>query len=221
VLIVGPVGLLGDAIEDALRKGGHRLVDGGVVSTDEAIGTVASLQPDIVIVDIDAVGPEWRLLLRELARERNHPTLVGLAWSTDPATILDAVLSGATGYLTKDVSGPALARAIAGIERGELAMSRKVAAIALQGLSSARRTAVEVDPADPLLKRITRRESEVLRLLASGLTDREIADTLGLSIRTVESHVTSILRRMGVASRTQAALRYRAAGRTTPADASR
>ena len=140
-------------------KEGLTPVDGGVVGTEDALRRTLEYRPDVVLVDIDAVGAEWRLLVRELVRERDHPAVVTLAWSSDPSTILDAVASGAEGYSTKDVTGPALGRALAGIEHGELAMSRKVAAIALRGMSSARQPTLDVDPDDPAFKRLTRRDA--------------------------------------------------------------
>ena len=130
-----------------------------------------------------------------------------LTASTDNRDLLDAVRYGAGGYLTKDLTGDALLRAIRGLRKGDLAMSRGHAATVVEHLA---RTARPQQPgADTLEGVLSAREQDVLRLLAEGLTDREIASALAISPRTVESHVSSVLRKLGVRNRAEAAQRYR------------
>ena len=130
-----------------------------------------------------------------------------LTVSTDRRDLLGAVRHGAYGYLTKDLSGEALLRAVRGIRRGDLPMSRAHAATVVEYLQrSVRGGTAEGDEVDQLL---SARESEVLRLLAEGLTDREIASALAFSPRSVEGHVSSLLRKLGVRNRAEAAQRYR------------
>jgi DNA-binding NarL/FixJ family response regulator len=207
VLVVGSVGFVGDAIGDALVSSDHVEIVGDVVGAVEAIDAALERRPEVVLLDADATGDDWLDLVRALIALRPAPTVVVLSWR-DGTQVLDAIAAGARGYLTKDLSAPALARAVAGIRKGELAMSRKTAAMALHGLASRtswQRSSVEIDPQ---LARLSAREREVLRLLATGMKDREIAEALSISVRTVESHVAQILRRLHVRGRAQAALRY-------------
>jgi len=118
--------------------------------------------------------------------------------------------NGARGYLTKDVSPEALARSLEGTRTGELVMSRKLAARLMARMSwRGQSERVErVERASPV-EQLTTRERDVLRLLADGLGDRDIAAALTISRRTVETHVSSILHKLGVTNRAEAARRYR------------
>jgi DNA-binding NarL/FixJ family response regulator len=207
VLVVGSVGFVGDAIGDALAAADHVEIVGDVVGAPEAIDAALECRPEVVLLDADAAGDDWLELVQELAALKPAVTVVVLSWH-DGTQVLDAIAAGARGYLTKDLSAAALARAVAGIRKGELAMSRKTAALVLHGLAS--RTAWQLSSAeiDPQLARLSAREREVLRLLATNMKDREIAEALSISVRTVESHVAQILRRLHVRGRAQAALRY-------------
>jgi DNA-binding NarL/FixJ family response regulator len=130
-----------------------------------------------------------------------------LSVSTSDSDLLDAVMAGATGYLTKNVSPEALLRAVHSARRGELAMPRAMAARLVRRLADAARSRGGLD--GPELALLSTREREVLRLLANGHTDREIAVTLTISPRTAETHVASILRKLEVRNRSQAAMLYR------------
>jgi DNA-binding NarL/FixJ family response regulator len=207
VLVVGSAGFVGNAIDDALTASDHVEIAGDVVDAAEAIDAVLERRPEVVLLDADAAGDDWLELVRELAALRPAPTVVALSWH-DGTQVLDAIAAGARGYLTKDLSAQALARAVAGIRKGELAMSRKTAAVVLHGLASRTSWNVSSVEIDPQLARLSAREHEVLRLLATGMKDREIAEALSISVRTVESHVAQILRRLHVRGRAQAALRY-------------
>jgi DNA-binding NarL/FixJ family response regulator len=118
--------------------------------------------------------------------------------------------NGAIGYLTKDLTPDALQRAVRGLSRGELAMSRSMAASVIQGMSRAARRELDGGPGASLGP-LSPREEEILRLLADGLTDREIAERLVISPRTVETHVSNILHKLDVRNRAQAARQYREA----------
>ena len=129
-----------------------------------------------------------------------------LTVSDSDRDVEEAMRSGAHGYLTKDLNPDALVRAVRSAYAGQLAMDRDVAGRLVERLltSSAGRHGD-----DPAIDRLTRREREVLELLADGLTDREIAAALTLSRRTVETHVSSILHKLGARNRAEAVRRYR------------
>ena len=121
--------------------------------------------------------------------------------------VADAMRYGASGYLTKDLSPEALARSLRATQTGELVMPRRLAnrllvRILRRGRRRSRWAELPVD-------RLTVRERDILRLLADGLSDRDIATALTISRRTVESHVSSILRKLDVKNRAEAARRYR------------
>jgi DNA-binding NarL/FixJ family response regulator len=144
-------------------------------------------------------------VLRELAPRLPDTRIVMLTVSSDRRDLLEAVRDGAAGYLTKDLGADALLRAVRGIRTGDLAMSRSMAAEVIRRV--ARRQAGGA-PAREGLAVLSTREDQVLRHLADGLTDREIGERLGISPRTVETHVGSILHKLGVRNRAGAALRY-------------
>jgi DNA-binding NarL/FixJ family response regulator len=129
--------------------------------------------------------------------------------SSSERDLLEAVARGAAGYLTKDLSPEALLRSLRGTQRGELAMSRRFAARALQYFADAARRGRQVSGQEGELMALSPRENDVLAMLADGLTDREIAEALTISPRTVETHVSNILHKLGVRNRAEAAQRYR------------
>ena len=136
-----------------------------------------------------------------------------LTVSSSERDLLEAVARGAAGYLTKDLSPEALLRSLRGTQRGELAMSRRFAARALRYFAdAARRGRRRRQAPEGELMGLSPRENDVLAMLADGLTDREIANALTISPRTVETHVSNILHKLGVRNRAEAAQRYRQGG---------
>ena len=119
----------------------------------------------------------------------------------------DALARGAAGYLTKDLNPEALLRALRGTQQGELAMSRRYAARVMRHFVEAARKGRT--GRSGALEGLSPRENDVLRMLADGLTDREIASALIISPRTVETHVSNILHKLNVRKRAEAAQRYR------------
>ncbi|HEU4863922.1 MAG TPA: response regulator transcription factor [Candidatus Limnocylindria bacterium] len=207
VLLVDDHALVRSAIRQALEAPDVTVV-GEARSAEEALEMAPRLRPDLVLLDIDLPGMTGIEAVRELAPRLPETRIVMLTVSTDRRDLLDAVRHGAFGYLTKDLSGDALLRAVRGIRRGDLPMSRVHAALVVDHL--ARTTGRSGSSADDEVGGLlSAREQEVLRLLAEGMTDREIASALAISPRTVESHVSSVLRKLGVRNRAEAAQRYR------------
>lgn len=206
VLLVDDHALVRSAIRQALEATDVTVV-GEASSAEEALAVAPQLRPDVLLMDIDLPGLSGIEAVRELAPRLPDTRIVMLTASTDRRDLIEAVRHGAAGYLTKDLTGDALLRAIRGLRHGDLAMSRGHAAAVVEHLArTARAPAPASDAIDDVL---SSREQEVLRLLADGLTDREIAAALAISPRTVESHVSSVLRKLGVRNRAEAAQRYR------------
>jgi DNA-binding NarL/FixJ family response regulator len=205
VLLVDDHALVRSAIRQALDAPDVEVV-GEAGSAEQAMRLALDTRPDIMLLDIDLPGMSGVEAVRELAPRLPDTRIVMLTVSTDRRDLLGAVRHGAFGYLTKDLTGDALLRAVRGIRHGDLPMSRAHAATVMSHLARGTRVAGNAEIVGDLL---SARESEVLRLLADGLTDREIASALSISPRTVESHVSSLLRKLGVRNRAEAAQRYR------------
>jgi DNA-binding NarL/FixJ family response regulator len=203
VLLVDDHALVRSAIRQALDAPDIEVV-GEARNAEEAIELAPRLRPDLVLLDIDLPGMTGIDAVRELAPRLPETRVVMLTVSTDRRSLLEAMRHGAAGYLTKDLTGDALLRAVRGLRRGDLAMSRQHAAQVVEHLQRGGHGGMPHE-----MGLLSAREQEVLRLLAEGLTDREIAGALAISPRTVESHVSAVLRKLEVRNRAEAAQRYR------------
>ena len=187
-------------------------VIGEAANGQEAVALVARLQPDVVLMDLQMPVMDG---IRATAHIRQHwPAIPILALTTfdDDANLFGALRAGAAGYLLKDVSSETLMSAITAAARGEAFLQstvtgRVVAAFARLMESGGPRAEALVLPLSP-------REREILSLLGTGASNKEIADRLCLAEGTVKNHVTNILTKLDVRDRTQAALRARQLGLT-------
>jgi DNA-binding NarL/FixJ family response regulator len=176
-------------------------------TAEEALSLAPQVAPDILLLDIALPGMSGLEMLRELGPRLPATKIVLLTVSSSDRDVAEAMRYGASGYLTKDLSPEALARSLRATQTGELVMPRRLAARLLARL--VRRGHQDPTLGDGNAERLTARELDVLRLLADGMGDRDIAAALTISRRTVETHVSSILRKLDVRNRAEAALRYR------------
>jgi DNA-binding NarL/FixJ family response regulator len=204
-MVVDDHALVRAAVRQALSTPDVELVaEAG--TAEEALELAPRMRPDVLLVDIDLPGMDGVSLVRELAPRLPGTRIVMLTVSSADHHLLDATRFGACGYLTKDLSPDALLRAVRSASDGELAMPRRMAARLIHRLVETSRRSTTTD--DPALASLSARELEVLRLLTQGLTDREIAGALTVSPRTVETHVSSVLHKLGARNRAEAASRY-------------
>jgi DNA-binding NarL/FixJ family response regulator len=203
VLIVDDHALVRAAVRHALEATDIEVV-GEACSAEEALAVAGGLRPEIVLLDLDLPAMHGLELIRELRPRLPNSRIIVLSASLRSRDVVAAFRRGADGYLGKDLGPSALQRSIRGVRRGELALPRLLAAELVAELLDLLRRPGGRESDDGL----TEREQDVLRLLAEGLTDREIADVFRISPRTVESHVSSILRKFGLRNRAEASRRY-------------
>jgi DNA-binding NarL/FixJ family response regulator len=210
VMLVDDHALVRAAVTQAITAADIEIV-GAVATAEEALQMAPRVRPNVLLVDIDLPGMDGVQLVRELAPRLPETRIVMLTVSTSDRHLLDAMRSGAIGYLTKDISPESLLAAVRGAYEGDLAMDQRLAAHLVRRLVEKSRHAPAATD-DLGLANLSDREDEVLRHLAEGLTDREIAAVLTISSRTVGTHVSSILHKLGVRNRAEAARRYRDRG---------
>ena len=200
VMLVEDHALVRSAIRQTLTSRGIEVV-AEASTAEEALTLVQAVRPEVMLVDIDLPGMNGVQLVRELAPRLPDCTIVMLTGSARRDDLVTAIRNGAAGFLTKDMSPDGLARAVLGIRQGDLPMPRRLAAQLMKVLAAPASGQVESG--------LTEREREVLRLIADGLTDRDIAAALHISPRTVGRHVGNVLSKVGVRNRAEAAKRYR------------
>jgi DNA-binding NarL/FixJ family response regulator len=169
-------------------------VVGEAATAEQALAQVPALAPDIVVMDLMLPGMSGLDAVRRLGADHPGVRVVVLTSYAGQEWVLPAVRAGVAGYLLKDVGPVELADALRAVHAGGAQLHPTVAATVMQSVAAAER--------DPL----TPRENEVLRLIARGLSNRLIARELALSEKTVKTHVSAVLAKLGVADRTQAAL---------------
>jgi two-component system, NarL family, response regulator LiaR len=162
----------------------------------EAVRLAQELTPDVVLMDILMPEMDGLEATRRIRAVLPETEVIALTSVLENEKVFDAIRSGAIGYLLKDTESEELCRAIKAAAAGQVQLSPQAAARLLR----------EERPSQPLTEPLTPRETEVLKLVAHGLANKEIARDLGIGEKTVKTHVSNILSKLGVLSRTQAAL---------------
>jgi two-component system nitrate/nitrite response regulator NarL len=175
-------------------------------TAETALVSALELRPDVILLDIDLPGMSGLELLRRLRPQLPDTKIIMLTISALHRDLVTAIRYGASGYLTKDVTPDALLRSVRGVLDGDVPMAGKLAAEALADLARiANRAPVEFGRQAGL----TERETEVLGMISDGRTDRETAAALSISVRTVQTHVSNVLHKLGVRRRAEAARLFR------------
>jgi DNA-binding NarL/FixJ family response regulator len=184
------------------------LVVGEAADGDAAIHQAAQLQPDVVLMDLKMPGTNGIEATRRIVALDPHVGILVLTMYDDDESVFSAMRAGARGYLLKDADQADLLRAVQVVSRGEAIFTPTVAR-RLMGYFAALQTVGRGAQAFPDL---TVREQDVLRLIAEGLNNAAIAARLGLSIKTVQNHISNIFSKLQVADRAQAIVRAKEAG---------
>ena len=169
----------------------------------EAIRTIPEIGPDVVLLDMRMPGKSGLDVLQQLSSDGTLPPTIILTTFDDDEIVLAGIKAGAKGFLLKDVSLEELVDAIRTVSQGGSMVKPAVTQRLLKGLENMRTDFSSLDRPDPL----TERETEILRLMAGGYSNKEIANSLGVAEGTVKNHVSNILSKMGVRDRTRAVLK--------------
>jgi DNA-binding NarL/FixJ family response regulator len=178
---------LGEAVE----------VLGEAETIEEAVRAVNELEPDVVLLDVHMPGGGGVQVISQVAKSRPQQRFLALSVSDDPADVIAVVRAGARGYVTKTITGPDLADAVARVRDGDAVFSPRLAGFVLDAFAGE----LPAEEVDPELDQLTPREREVLRYIARGYMYKEIALKLSISAKTVEAHVSSVLRKLQLSNR--------------------
>lgn len=181
------------------RAGAGRGIDvvGEASTVGQAVTAIGVLQPDVVLLDVHMPDGGGRAVLESV--RRTHPAVRFLALSVSDSAedVIGLIRAGARGYVTKTISPDDLAAAIRRVADGDAVFSPRLAGFVLDAFAAR----PDAPVADPELDQLTNREREVLRLLARGYAYKEIAKELYISIKTVETHVSNVLRKLQMSNR--------------------
>ena len=173
-------------------------IAGEAGDVDAAVAAIPAAEPDVVLLDVHMPGGGGVEVIRRVLAQRPSTRFLALSVSDAPEDVIAVIRAGARGYLTKTVSGAELAEAIGRVAAGDAVFSPRLAGFVLDAFAGTGSAAV---PIDPELDQLTTREREVLRLIARGYAYKEVARQLSLSVKTVETHVSSVLRKLQLSSR--------------------
>jgi DNA-binding NarL/FixJ family response regulator len=201
VLIVDDHGLFRSGVRSEL--GDQVEVVGEADDVNPAIALIAERLPDVVLLDVHLPGGGGQAVVT--ATRATHPQVrfLALSASDSPEDVVAVIRAGARGYVTKTISGPELVAAVRRVAEGDAVFSPRLAGFVLDAFATLRMEDEQQPSFDPELDQLTPREREVLRLIARAHTYKEISQELYISVKTVESHVSSVLRKLQLSTRHQ------------------
>jgi RNA polymerase sigma factor (sigma-70 family) len=201
VVIVDDHGLFRSGVRSEL--GGQVEVVGEADDVQPAISVIAERLPDVVLLDVHLPGGGGQLVVTALRAALPEVRFLALSASDAPEDVIAVIRAGARGYVTKTISGADLVDAVRRVAAGDAVFSPRLAGFVLDAFAASPEASQDRPLFDPELDQLTTREREVLRLIARGYTYKEIARELTISIRTVETHVSSVLRKLQLSTRHQ------------------
>ena len=201
VFIVDDHGLFRAGVRSEL--GDEVDVVGEADDVEPAITRIAECQPDVVLLDVHLPGGGGQAVVTAIRASHPGVRFLALSASDAPEDVIAVIRSGARGYVTKTISGADLVDAVRRVAAGDSVFSPRLAGFVLDAFAALPAAGGGRPSFDPELDQLTPREREVLRLIARGYTYREIARELFISVKTVESHVSSVLRKLQLSTRHQ------------------
>jgi DNA-binding NarL/FixJ family response regulator len=174
----------------------HFPIVGTAGDVDEAIGEIRNVVPDVVLVDVHMPGGGGITVINDVLQTHPEVKFLALSVSDSPDDVIAMIRAGARGYVTKSISPIELVDAVKRVADGDAVFSPRLAGFVLDAFGGA-----ISNISDPELDQLTPREKEVLRLIARGLAYKQVARKLSISIKTVETHVSSVLRKLQLSSR--------------------
>jgi DNA-binding NarL/FixJ family response regulator len=182
---------------------GHVSVIGEADEVAAAIEIILERSPDVVLLDVHMPDGGGLAVLRAVNKEQPGVKFLALSVSDAAEDVIAVVRAGARGYVTKNIEGPELVEAIVRTAAGDAVFSRRLAGFVLDAFTNRSLDGLSAPSLDPELDQLTPREIEVLRLIARGYSYRDIAEQLSIAIKTVESHVSAVLRKLQLSNRYQ------------------
>ena len=164
---------------------------------DEAVAAITREVPDVVLLDVHLPGGGGTEVLRRVSQRLPEVHFLALSVSDAAEDVVAVIRGGARGYVTKSITGDELVAAIRRVSDGDAVFSPRLAGFVLDAFAGQ----IDVAAVDEDLDRLTEREREVMRLIARGYAYKEVASALFISIKTVETHVSSVLRKLQLSSR--------------------
>ena len=195
IVIVDDHGLFRAGVKAEVEGSLDVLADAG--SVEEAVRVVLDKRPDVVLLDVHMPGGGGVEVIRRVAEANPGQRFLALSVSDAAEDVIAVVRAGARGYVTKSISGDELTGAVRRVDAGDAVFSPRLAGFVLDAFAG---TVPEAE-IDPELDQLTMREREVLRLIARGYMYKEIALQLSISARTVEAHVSAVLRKLQLSNR--------------------
>jgi DNA-binding NarL/FixJ family response regulator len=171
---------------------------GDAATVEDAVRCIVELEPDVVLLDVQMPGGGGVQVIRDVALKRPTQRFLALSVSDAAEDVIAIIRAGARGYVTKTISGNDLMTAVRRVADGDAVFSPRLAGFVLDAFGAA---AGEIAEVDEELDRLSAREREVMRLIARGYQYKEVAKELFISIKTVETHVSSVLRKLQLSSR--------------------
>ncbi|MGH8836001.1 MAG: response regulator [Actinomycetes bacterium] len=178
---------LGDAVEIVAEA----------ADVESAVAVITATRPDVVLLDVHLPGGGGRAVLDLLATRMPEVKFLALSVSDAAEDVIGVIRAGARGYVTKTITGPELIGALTRVADGDAVFSPRLAGFVLDAFANS----PDTPSVDEDLDRLTQREREVLRLIARGYTYREVAAELFISVKTVETHVSAVLRKLQLSNR--------------------
>ena len=178
-------------------------VVGTATDVSEAIAAIRDAQPDVVLVDVHLPGGGGKAIIESVLRTHPDTRFLALSVSDAAEDVIAVIRAGARGYVTKSIGPDELADAVRRVHEGDAVFSPRLAGFVLDAFAGEPVVSTSLAEArdDPELDKLTARERDVLRLIARGYTYKEIARRLEISVKTVETHVSAVLRKLQLSTR--------------------